>query len=46
MLKEFIWRTFENTGSVDAYMLYREIEQSDKLQNESKVTQEEVAISY
>jgi hypothetical protein len=45
MFREFAWRTFENTGSVDAYMLFREIEVKDKAVTESIIAQEEVAIS-
>ena len=26
MLQETIWKTFEMTGSIDAYMCYKEIE--------------------
>jgi len=26
MLRDFIWKTFENTGNIDAYLLYKEIE--------------------
>ena len=27
MLKEFVWKTFENTGGIEFYMFYREIEE-------------------
>jgi hypothetical protein len=26
MLKEFAWRTFEDTGNIDSYMFYKELE--------------------
>lgn len=45
MLREFAWRTFENTGSLDAYILYREIEVKNKAISESVIAREEVAIS-
>lgn len=45
MLKEFTWKTFENTGNIDAYMLYREIEQSLILQKDRETAEQEVAIS-
>ncbi len=45
MLEEFAWRAFENTGSVDAYILFREIQAKDKAVSESIIAREEVAIS-
>lgn len=45
MLKEFIWRTFANTGNIDAYVFYKEIEEKSKEMIEGKIAEEEVAIS-
>lgn len=45
MFREFAWRAFENTGNVDAYLLFREIEVKDKAVSESIIAKEEVAIS-
>lgn len=30
MLKDFAWKTFENTGSIDSYILYKEIDEKRK----------------
>ena len=45
MLKEFVWNTFLNTGSVEAYIFMKELESLEKLHKEKKITEEEVAIS-
>lgn len=29
MLKEFLWKAFEKTGNIDAYIFIKEIEQKD-----------------
>lgn len=44
-LREFVWKTFENTGSIDAYSFYREIEEKRKVLDERQTAEEEVAIS-
>lgn len=43
MLREFVWRTFENTGSLDAYMFYKEIEEKKRLVKDHSMAQEEAA---
>lgn len=45
MLKEFAWKTFENTGSIDSYIFYKEIEEKNKAVAESRIAEEEAAIS-
>ncbi|AUS96392.1 YqzL family protein [Clostridium thermosuccinogenes] len=45
MLKEFAWSAFEKTGSVDAYVFYKEIEAHDKIQENNALAKEEVAAS-
>lgn len=45
MLKEFVWNAFLNTGSLDAYIFLKELESNEKLHNEKKITEDEVAIS-
>jgi hypothetical protein len=45
VLKEFAWRTFESTGSINAYVFYKEIELKNRLDTESEFAEEEVAIS-
>ncbi len=45
MLKEFAWRAFENTGNIDSYMFYREVEDKIKLFSEGKIAEEEAATS-
>ena len=43
MLEEFLWGAFENTGSVDAYIFLKEIEQLNKVAVENKGSNEEAA---
>ncbi len=43
MLREFAWKTFENTGSVNAYVFYREIETYRRQESQTKLAQDEVA---
>ncbi len=45
MFKEIIWKTFENTGSIDAYMLFKEIEGKAPVKSEELIIGEEVALS-
>ena len=43
MLTDFVWRTFENTGSIESYMFFRELHNKNK--QKKKGALEEVAIS-
>lgn len=43
MLKEFVWRTFENTGNVDAYIFYKEIEERNKVPAFNNIAEDEAA---
>ncbi len=43
MLKEFAWMTFENTGSIDAYVFYKEIEDKNLAAKEKTIAEEEAA---
>ena len=45
VLKEFVWKTFEDTGNIDSYMFFKEIEESIKTVSESKIAEEEAATS-
>lgn len=45
MLKEFVWRAFEYTGNIDAYVFFKEIETKNKALKETNAAEEEVAIS-
>ncbi|MCX7842639.1 MAG: YqzL family protein [Clostridia bacterium] len=45
MLKDFAWKAFEKTGSVEGYMLYREIQLGNNVLTEINVVEDEVAIS-
>jgi hypothetical protein len=45
MLKEFAWKVFENTGSIDTYILMKEIEEKNKIVEETAVTKEEIEIN-
>lgn len=35
MLEEIAWITFETTGSIEAYMIYRELEEKLETKNKS-----------
>lgn len=45
MIKDFLWKTFENTGNIEAYMVYKEIGKKDKTLNQKKIAEDEIAIS-
>lgn len=45
MLRDFAWRAFENTGSVDSYIFLKEIEEKAKVFNEKMMAEEEAASS-
>ena len=45
MLKEFAWRTFEKTGSIESYLLYNDFNIPEKLEADSGSINEEVAIA-
>jgi hypothetical protein len=44
MLVDFVWNVFKTTGSVDSYVLMKEIETEYKLEKTEDVIQEEVPI--
>jgi hypothetical protein len=43
MLKEFLWETFKKTGNIEAYVFYKEMEQTDEVEMELEHANEEVA---
>ncbi|HEX2947297.1 MAG TPA: YqzL family protein [Clostridia bacterium] len=45
MLKEFAWNTFINTGNLESYILYKEIEEKDRAAEQSKLAEAEAAPS-
>lgn len=45
MLKEFAWKAFECTGSIDTYIFMKEIEEKNRIVEETAVVREEIAIS-
>lgn len=45
MLKEFAWKAFENTGNIDTYIFLKEIEEKNRIAEETTVVRDEVAIS-
>lgn len=45
MLKEFVWNAFEKTGNIDAYVLYKEIQENNAQIIETNAAEQEVAIS-
>lgn len=45
MLKDFVWKIFEYTGSVDSYIFYKEMEERDSAEEQSVTTGAEAATS-
>lgn len=45
MLKEFAWKAFENTGNIDTYIFLKEIEEKNKIFEETAATRDEAATS-
>lgn len=39
MLRNFTWKAFENTGNIDAYLLYKEIERFKANDDEGEQSQ-------
>lgn len=44
MLIEFVWNVFKATGSIDSYVLMKEIEEKNNSETTESVTQEEVLV--
>lgn len=44
MLVDFIWSVFKSTGSVDSYVLMKEIEEKYKSEKTEDVVREEIPI--
>lgn len=44
MLKDYIWKAFEYTGNIDAYILYKEMENNKIGIDEMLVADKEVAV--
>lgn len=45
MFKEFAWNAFIETGDLESYMFYREIEERDKVAQQNDLANTEVATS-
>ncbi|WP_010244066.1 YqzL family protein [Acetivibrio cellulolyticus] len=45
MLKEFAWKAFESTGNIDSYIFLKEIEEKNKIVEETAAARDEVAIT-
>ncbi|MDF2523934.1 MAG: YqzL-like protein [Clostridiales bacterium] len=46
LLTDFSWKAFESTGSIEAYFLYRKLDERNKVLEESQTAVDEVAISF
>lgn len=44
MLKEFLWETFKQTGSIDAYVFFKEVEEKNEPENETMNLREELIL--
>ena len=44
MLKDFAWKAFENTGSIDSYIFFRELD-NVKDAPQVKIAEDEAAVS-
>ncbi len=45
MFKEFAWNAFVETGDLDIYMFYREIEERDRAAEQRNMAEDEAAPS-
>ncbi len=45
MLKDFLWEVFIETGSLEAYLLYKEIDEKRNNEIEFDIVNNEVAIA-
>ena len=45
MLKDYFWKTFENTGHIQNYMFYRELDSHQKKIGKNETASEEVAMT-
>ena len=45
MLREFAWKVFESTGNIDTYIFLKEIEEKNRIAEETEAVKDEVAIS-
>lgn len=45
MFKEFAWNAFVETGNLDIYMFYREIEERDRAAEQRNLAEDEAAPS-
>ena len=45
MFKEFAWNAFIETGDLESYMFYREIEERDKVADQTNLAEAEAATS-
>lgn len=42
MLKEFLWEAFQRTGNIEAYVMYKEIEERTEREKEKGGVREDV----
>jgi hypothetical protein len=45
MLKDLAWNTFIKAGIIESYLLYREIKERDRAEEQSKLAEAETATS-
>lgn len=45
MFKEFVWNAFVETGDLESYMFFKEIEERDRAAEQGNLAQAEVAPS-
>lgn len=45
MLKDFAWKAFENTGNIDAYVFFREIEEHHRIAAEKQSEEDGVSVN-
>jgi len=45
MFKEFAWNTFIETGNLESYIFYKEIEERDRAAEQRKLAESEAAPS-
>lgn len=46
MLMDFVWNVFKKTGSIDSYVLMKELEEQFKSEKPEDVNQDGIAIEH
>ena len=45
MLKDFLWNVFENSGNIEVYVFYKQLDEDKNVRDQSFSIKNEVALS-